>query len=219
MIKNFLRNTFFPLLLLTILGSSSDQWITSLMESELLSPQGASGWIWFYGLLSLTLNLLYPLLTTLVVLSGLQGQKIIPFIRQFSEAAVIEQMRAWGKSMAWAFLLIIPGLIRLLGYLLVPFVVCLNPDYQRGQIDALSESRKIFRRSPWKITFLFVLIAGVVPTLMTSFDEYKVLWKTPAPAFALCVVEMLLNICFIWGLWTLYRKGSTDEPAISMERH
>lgn len=153
--------------MLTVLGTTLDQWITMRMETLLMNTEGTSPWVWAYGALSLLLNLTYPLLGMLLVLSTLQTESILQFLKKHFQQNLIEEMRSWGKAMAWSLCFLLPGLIRFLQYFFVPFVVSLHPGYQRGEIDALSEARSLAKGKLVQLLGLF-LAFSVRPRLTIS---------------------------------------------------
>jgi hypothetical protein len=215
-----LRKIAIPLFVLTVVGTTLDQLITIKMENLLMSPEGTSPLVWAYGALSLLLSLTYPLLGILLVISTLQADSLPVFLKKHFRFSLIEEMRSWGQAMMWSFLLLIPGLIRFLQFLLVPFIVCLDPAYQRGERDALVRARELVRgRTLLWMLLLFPIFSIIVPVFLTAFDEWKLIWKTPLSALLICLIEMLVNFCFIWILWKIYRGRTEHESHISMERH
>lgn len=185
-----------------------DQWLTVKMESLLMNPHGTSPLVWLFGSFSLILSLTYPLAALFLILSTFQEKSIASFFRTFFEQGVIEQMRSWGKAMLWSFLFVIPGLIKFVQYLFVPFVVCFDSQYQQGQRDALKQSQALTKGKMFRLFLLFFAFTFFVPGTMTVFDEWKLLWKTPVPALFICFVEMLLNLWFIRILWKMYQRSA-----------
>lgn len=200
-------------------GTTLDQWITVRMENLLASPEGASNWIWAYGAVSLFLNLTYPLLGTLLVLSTVREGSVVLFLKKHFTQNVIEEMRAWGKTMAWSFLFLVPGLIRFLQYFFVPFVVSLNPAYEKGELDALEESRRLAKGRLLALFGIFLIFSVLAPAFLTIFDDWRLLWKTPVGAVSICFVELLLNLWFIHLLFQMYQRGAHHESPVSVERH
>lgn len=187
-----------------------------------MNPLGASNWVWALGALSLLLNLIYPLIALLIVLSQMSAAEElngVSFLRRMFASNLIEEMRAWGNSMLWSFVFILPGLIRFLRYLLLPFVVCFDPLYQIGQRDALKRARDLSRGSLGKLLLVFCFFAVIFPLLLSSLDEWKLVWNTPLPALGICLLEMLLNICFILCLWKIYQRSLSHESSLSVERN
>jgi hypothetical protein len=224
---SLLKKIGLPLFALTVLGTSLDQLITVKMETMLMNPDGASNWVWVLGGLSLLLNLLYPLLALLLVLSQMrsiepgdqQVENGFQFLQKNLKPNLIEEMRAWGNAMLWSFLFLIPGLIRFLRYLLLPFVVSFDPQYKSGHRDALRRARELSRGHLLQLFVLFCFFALIVPIGMSALDEWKLVWNTPLPALGICLIEMLINICFILCLWKVYQRSLSHEPSLSMERN
>lgn len=206
---NVLKSVGIALFLITVIGVGLDQLITVKMENLLMNPQGTSQFIWILGLASLLLNLTYPLLFLLVALSGFSNQKVGSFVGRNWNQTMIEEMRVWGKSMLWSLVFIIPGLVQFLRLVFVPFIVTMDPKYAEGSVDALEKSKQLSRGKIGRILALFIAFSIVIPMLFTSVDEYKLLWKTPLSGLFICFVEMVLNLCFILGLWKLYQLGSS----------
>lgn len=171
-----------------------------------MDPAGTSPWVWLFGAFSLVLNLIYPLALLFLVLSVHRGESVLHFFKTYFEQGMIEQMRSWGKAMLWSFLLIIPGIVKFVQYLFVPFVVVFDPSYQKGEVDALKRSQQLARGSFIRLFLLFLVFTLVVPGTMTAFDEWKLIWATPASALLICFLEMLLNLCFIQILWRIYNR-------------
>lgn len=214
-----LKKIGLPFFILTVIGTSLDQWITWKMESLIASPQGLSAWVWAYGAASMLLSLTYPLLGTLLVLSSVKKESLPVFIRRHFKQNLIEEMRAWGQCMLWFVLLILPGLVQFLRLLFVPLVVTLDSAYERGEKDALAESRRLSQGRLLPLLGLFCAFFLIAPGMLTLFDEWRLIWKTPVSALLICFVEMLLNLWFIHLLLHLYRKGAGYESLVSVEGH
>ena len=185
-----------------------------------MNPAGASNWVWAWGAVSLLLNLLYPLVALLLALSQFRRPEGgFHFLRSNLRLNLIEEMRAWGNSMLWSFLFLIPGLIRFLRYLLLPFVVCFDPQYLRGEQDALKRTREISRGQLWRLSLVFVFFAVVIPLFLSGLDEWKLVWNTPLPALGICFLEMIFNLFFILCLWKIYQRSAPHESTLSVERN
>lgn len=202
------------LFFLTVLATLIDQSITQFMQNEIANPNGASPLIWLFGLMQIISSLLFPLLTGLLIISLFKKEPSpVRYWQKFFPQSLKEVMRAWGQTMLWSFLLIIPGLIKFVRFLFVPLVVCFDSKYQNGEVDALKRSQEISQGRLLSLLLILLAFDAILPLIMSSFDEWSVLWRTPVSALALCFVEMLYNICFIWILWRIY------ESTFSMERH
>lgn len=207
-----------PLFAVMVIGSSLDRWITLQMEEILASPEGIGPLLWVHGFFSLAVNLVFPLSAVLLILSTFQKEPAWIFFKRFFGQNLIEIMRSWGSAMLWSLVFIFPGLIRWIQYLLVPFIVCFDPGYQRGEKDALKSARSRSRGQMLKLSGIFLLFSVALPLFMTGFDEWKVVWRTPLPALLICFVEMLFNICFILMLWMVFQRSLSNEPDVPVER-
>lgn len=204
----------FILFILTSTYTLIDQWLTQQTQIEIGNPNGASSIVWIYGIASILVGMLFPLLSALVIFSIFKKEKSpFVYVQKFFSQALIEVLRGWGKALSWSFLFIIPGLIKFAQFFFIPFVVCFDPNYQHGKVDALESSQKVAKGRLIKLILLLLLFDAVLPLILSVFDDYSVIWKTPPQALLLCFVEMLFNICFIGVLWRMY------EPTVSMERH
>lgn len=184
-----------------------------------MSPQGTSHVVWVFGGLSLVWSVIFPLLSLLLILSVLQPLPLKQFWFTALPQAAIELMRAWGKSMLWSFLFLVPGILAFIRYLFVPFVVCLDPLYPQGQREALQRSWSLSKGRLGRLLTFFLMSSLVVPALLTVFDEWKIFILHPVSSVLICLLEMLLNICFSLWLWKIYQRSVQNEPALSVEGH
>ncbi len=207
------------LFIFALAGTFFDQWVTNQMALMLANPQGTSHWVWFYGAISLVWGVVYPLANLLLILSVLQPQPLLKFWFQTFPHAMIELMRSWGKSMLWAFLLIIPGVVAFIRYLFVPFIVCLDPLYPQGEREALQRSWALSKGRMWRLFGFFMLTSLVVPAFLSVFDDLKILTEHPVTSVLICLLEMFLNIAFSLWLWKIYQRSVQNESALPMEGH
>ena len=193
-----------------------DQTLTGLMESELLNPDGASAIIWAYGGLSFLVGLLTPLVMAFVILSAWRfpHESTFDVAQKHLGYLVKEEMRVMGKSLLWGLLLLIPGLIRFFQCLFVPFVVLLDPQYQKGEVDALQASWVRVKRVWARLLGLFVFFGLIAPLLMTFFDGYRSILEQPLTALPLFLVELTVLIVFQWSVLKTWEKA--NEPDVSM---
>lgn len=209
-----MKKHFLFLFILTCAYKILDQWLTSQTQMEIGNPDGARPLVWVYGFFSVVVGLFFPLLSSLIIFAMFKKESSpFVFLKKFFSQSLIEALRAWGKALSWSLLFVIPGIVKFAQYFFVPFVVCFDSAYQNGQVDALERSKQVSKGKLGILLGLLLFFDAVIPIILSSFDEYSVLWQTPPEALILCFVEMLLNICFIWILWRIY------ESTFSMERH
>lgn len=91
------------------------------------------------------------------------------FLKKHAEQSLIESLRSFFKAVLWGFLLIIPGLVKMIRYQFVVFVVALEDRYEKGHVDALKASERLSKNHFLSLTFLLLIFAVIA--LMTSADE------------------------------------------------
>lgn len=204
------------LLLLAIFFSSLEYWLTTQIQAEVSSLEGTSGWLWVLGGASLVVSLLAPLFSILLILAALKSTaNPLWFFSQHFSQTLIEQVRAMGKILSWSLLLIIPGFIRFMDLLFVPFIVTMDSNYQSGRLDALKHSTRIFRSNWFKILNWVFLFSVVLPLSLTAFDGYKLIFETPMEALLFQSVQVGLTIAFTLILYRIWEKSHGAD--VSME--
>lgn len=84
---------------------------------------------------------------------------LLPYLKKYTEMGLIESLRAFFRSILWGFLLIVPGLIKMIRYQFVLFVVASSKSYEAGDLDALKGSEDITRGYFWRLTLLVLFFA------------------------------------------------------------
>jgi hypothetical protein len=202
-----------PFVYLALLFSTFvDQWITRNLHALLMSQDGVGIGIWIYGLISIANSFLLPVFAFVFVVisqkesTELSNENYFKKCWQEFNQVLIEFIRTWGKCLAWGFLFIIPGIVKWFRLIFVPFIVLLDPAYRRGEKDALEESEKLTHGQFSSIFVLFFVFSLLLPFIMTSFDQYKTLVKTPISALFLLIFESIFLITFILLLLKLYKQ-------------
>jgi hypothetical protein len=54
---------------------------------------------------------------------------------------------------------------------------------------------------------LFALFSGVLPVIMTGFDEYKIIWKTPVAGLLVSLLDTVLTVVFSLFLIRLFTSS------------
>lgn len=202
-----LQQLILPILLITILSGTIDQLISLALENELRSPDGATSRIWYFASGSLANSLIFPWITNLLLLFCWQRQSLparpawltswSQFAQKFGAQSFIETLRGWGKCIIYSLFLIVPGIWKFLEYSFIPWIVCFDPSYDKGEVDALKKSTQMFRKVWLKMLLLFVLFILVIPLILTTFfEQYRLIWITPLPALALHFLDALTHILF-----------------------
>lgn len=188
-----------------ILSTLLEQWITQNLHQILMSQDGIGPELWVLGLISMANSLIFPIFSTIAIILS-QNEAEFSLVNIFTEMnqVLIESLRAWGKSLAWGFLLILPGIVKWLRYSFVPFVVLLDEEYRQGKKDALEKSEDLAHKRFFAIFALFFIFALLIPFIMAGFDEYKTILKTPLSALFLLLFDTIFLITFVLLLRKIY---------------
>ena len=155
--------------------------------------------IWVWGASSLISSLFFPLLISMLcsyTLSNFFVSKKVLFSEKL-ELALVETLRAWGKTFLWCFLFIIPGLIKYSYYLMTLFVVLFSKKYAAGEVDALEHSEKISKKFWWRLNLWLTVFYLVIPlALSSSFDEYRLFTTHPLTATLSVLLDSVLVFTF-----------------------
>lgn len=203
-----LKSSFLLIFLATLIFRIVDQFTTKQIEAIIRSSDGISSSIWFWGGLSLFLSILFPTLVAVISLYALKNnslRKFGSFLGNNLELSILETMRAYGISILWGFLFIIPGLIKMSYYYLTTFVVLFLPEYAEGKVDALKKSEEISKHHWVTLNMLVTLFYLVIPVITsTVFDEYTVFDKHPLSAAAYCSLEAVFTLLFHYIVLKLF---------------
>lgn len=203
---------------LFIFGAWLDQSVVKLMEQEMMSPQGAGPKLWMWAAASLGINLVYPLASLVLALSAFDQDSTPRQIIRNIDYAFRESLRAFGKSLLWGFLLILPGLYKAMRFSLTSFVVCLDPSYRSGHIDALKASEELTAGVWPKILGLFLIFGALIPLVGSSLSSYKSFENSLSTAFALSALDAFFFV--VWNSSLLFiffkklKKGENPHVAL-----
>lgn len=202
-----IKRTGWILLVLAALTAYAEQTLTHSIEKELSSMEGISFWVWFFGGTSIALSILNPVIISILVLASLLPAPVTSSIKQHAQFLCKETLRAAGKSMAWGFLFLLPGLIRFLQFSFVSFVVMLDPEYSAGKKDALRESTRLVNQRFYKVTTILLLFSVIIPLSLTSLDEFALFGEHPFLAILLSTFDAVLSILCILMLLKQWEKS------------
>lgn len=193
------------ILSLGVLGLVIQQVLIQQVQNQISSPDGSSQALLFgYGFLLILIGFLHPGILFFLICRSQSHESLRTFFSRTFEQVVIEMTRSTGKVITWSLLLLIPGLIKMLRLSFVPFIVCLDPDYQKGQKDALQESEKIAKPMIWTLAGIYLLFELAIPLTMSIWEEYQIIWQTPVSAFILLSVEVLFTTLMMTWLMSLF---------------
>ncbi|WP_277579748.1 DUF975 family protein [Bdellovibrio svalbardensis] len=200
-----------PLFALVVVSNNIDQYLNMQVETALQNPMGANGQVYFFGFLSIVSSVIFPVLLATTALYAMVNTKpwesLMAFFGKFLNQVFIESLRAWGKTLLWSLLFIIPGIWKYLELSLVPFVVTSSESYEAGKIDALQASSYVFRKHWFKILGILFCFHLFLPLILTSFfDSYRLLWKTPLASLFLSLLDTYLILISTQLLFNVFQS-------------
>lgn len=216
-----------PALVALAASTVFDQLINQRLEVLLLSEDGMGAELWALATASLLNGLIFPVFITACCLYGIvkarfPHESAWHFFGRSLEQLYIETMRVWGSCLRWGLLFLIPGFIRLLQLVLVPFVVMADAAYDRGDADALKTSSRYFRRRPFKILGVVLLFHLALPLVLTdALDPWRTYWRTPLGALACNLLDLMLAIVstrLLFAIFESVRRELKDESVFQLGR-
>ena len=195
-----LKKCGFGLFLIYIAFTFFDQSLTVLMESNLRSQDGATGAIFLLGAGYLTNSIFFTTLATATAIYGVSkvSDSWWQFIDRFFNQSCIEVVRAWGQTLSWSLLFLIPGFFKYLQFILVPFVVATDNKYQTGEVDALQKSKELFKKHWLGLLMAVFFFQGIWSYISTDlFDAYRLIIHTPVQAILISALEALIFLFYI----------------------
>lgn len=207
-----------PILLFFWISSIFEHFMIQKIEELVNSNNPSTAALIGYGAAHLLSGILFPTLITLLALTRVRNLSLGPQTPEYqidprpSELLFIETLRSWGMTIWWFFALILPGIYKFIAYVYVPFVVFLDPAYERGDIDALKASEQQFRRRIWSTLSVFVVFYFVFPIMLSSFlDSYKNFNETPLLALLVSSLNGLLSLVALYIFAEMYTR---DNPPV-----
>ncbi|ASD63899.1 hypothetical protein [Bdellovibrio bacteriovorus] len=206
------KKVFLPLFALVVLSSNIDQYLNLKMETALRDPLGVQAQVIYYGFFSILSSILFPVLLVSIALYALNNldsstKTLQDFWAKNLNQMYIETLRAWGKTLQWTLLLILPGIWKYVELSMVPFVVTSSPQYDEGKVDALKGSALIVRRRWFVILAILILFHLFIPGVLTTvFDAYRLIWKTPLQSLLLSALDTYLLLVSTHILFNIFRS-------------
>lgn len=213
------KKIFIPLFGLILFTNTLEQYLSLKVESALQDPSGPQAKIFFLGFLSIVSSIVFPVLTISIVLFAFNSfrnsiEALHLFFKKNLNLLYIETLRAWGKTLLWSLLFIIPGLWKFIEYSFVPFVVTSSKKYDEGKIDALKKSATIVRHNWIKVLAIFIFFHIFIPLILsTLFDAYRLIWKTPVQSLMLTVLDTYLFLISTHILFNIFRNEVKEHEA------
>lgn len=208
-----------PLFTLAILSNNVDQYLNMQVEEALRDPSGIQKSILIYGFLSIFFNIVFPVLMTTLALFSLfslksKAMSLSGFFDKHLNQIFIETLRAWGKTLLWSMVFLLPGIWKYLHYSLVPFVVAGSPLYREGRVDALQASASIVSKHRVKVLGIFILFHLFIPIVLSAlFDAYRLIWKTPLASLLLSLLDTYLLIISTHLLFNIFTSEVKQDDS------
>lgn len=192
-----------------ILGLVIQQILTKLVQDQISSLTGTSQVSLFgYGFLLMLAGFVHPAMMFFFACSSQSHLGIKKFFETRFNQLLIELTRAMGSILSWSLLLLIPGVFKAIRYSFVPFIVCLDPEYDQGKRDALTQSESLANGKMLSLIGIFLLFELAIPLVMTIWEEYQIIWETPISAFILMAVEVLFSTLMMSWLMAIFLASS-----------
>lgn len=118
-------------------------------------------------------------------------------IRHYFLPMLSENLRATGYMLLWMLLFILPGLYKYVRYSFVSLIVLLDPEYEKGQVDALEESQKQTKSLWLPLLIVFMLFAVIMWWLGSLQEKYSVYSNLPVWLLifaSISFLEVFLNV-------------------------
>lgn len=195
-----------------------DDFSTIQIQNLIQSQEGKEYLIWQYGLLSIAIQMIFPLMTLLLMIWFLfaSSEHPIDFFKKHFEQLVIENLRCWGFILMGGLFLIIPAFIIYFLYLFVPFIVVIEKNYIAGNIDALQFSRQLVMKNIFKVGLISLVVLVVLPLLSSGiFAEWNSFVHHPLTALPLHLIDVGIQFLATYSIGHLFiqiQKKQVGEP-------
>jgi hypothetical protein len=135
------------------MASLSDE--TFMQLSALLGELSA-------GLLEfLVLTMLIPLRVNELKNKSVHKDPFWPYAMRRTPPLCLESLRVIGFSLLWALALIIPGIFKYIRYTFVPYIVLVDKNYDKGDVDALDKSNALVKGITLPLFILLLLFGSI----------------------------------------------------------
>ncbi len=93
---------------------------------------------------------------------------LLPYLKKYTELGLIESLRAFFQAVLWGFLFVIPGIVKMIRYQFVIYIVAASKKYEAGDLEALDASEKLTQGRFWSLTSLILILATAAFAMSTS---------------------------------------------------
>ena len=162
----FIRKYFAVLLLLQATNFFFAQCLAYLQEQRMTSRDDSLvPMMIVIALVGFLVNSVTKVIWTLLACHNFAKVKTmdeLEFVKTKIEPSLIESLLAFFRAVIYGFAFVIPGFIKMIRYQFVIFIVALEKDYDKGQINALKFSELLSKRHLISLTFLFFIFLALL---------------------------------------------------------
>ena len=193
------------------------------LQLNLMRAMGSDGMLQKLGVMCIEMlqSSLLILIVPIRVNDRLKGQKpsrLVPLFIHFAWPLTIEGVRVLGQVMLWSLLFLIPGIVRFLRFILVPFVVLLDSKYQKEEVDALQQSSDLVKGHKLGL-FVLVLFTFAFDFGFEIVTHFYGISEFPVWVVGFSLGRYLLNIFFYCLVFEVYRSLNQKLKASRLEAH
>lgn len=204
------------ILILFIAMSVSSQLINSAnaeLQEMVMSREGLSAGVWVLAGLQIIGTFLTEVILFLLAVTSLFSFPSLQKTLKDFNFYLIEGLRSWGKILLGFLFFILPGAILFFRYMLVPFVVVFDPEYDKGSVDALERSRDLCNALKLPQWLTLIALKLVLPIFIsTSFEEVNVLQDGMTLFIFRQVIEVLALLSFVWIIKGFVERTLHNHP-------
>ena len=134
--------------------------------------------------------------------------RLWPFTIEVTWPCLWEGLKVTVITSLATLLFIIPGIIKTIHYVMVPYVVFFNKHYKENKVDALKHSKHLSKNFRWWILLVFMIIPGILSSPISKALEVTMNMQNSWFKYLLIFLELyaygLLTLYFIIALYFLY---------------
>ena len=141
------------------------------------------------------------------------------FTKEVSWPWLVEGLKSFVIIIGALFLLIIPGIIKVIHYIFLSFVVFFNKDYKEGKINALKHSKKLSKGLGWWLFFLICIVPYfitkiphlVVKSIFSQTDSLFIIYPLLILSLYICCMLSTYLCSVLYFMYTA-REQQIDHP-------
>lgn len=191
---NTLKRFWLALFPLFWLYTLVDQQLTELIQTQLGSTEGTPKTVWLFVVTLMLFHMIFPLITQTFVFASVLNEPWLKLFKGKFSWAFKESLRSWGSVLLWSLAFVLPGFFRYCQLVFVNFVVMLNPNYEKGEVDALQASKKVFSKKWKSVVFYLFLFGAMIPVGLLPLESFSQIFKTPWIATLLSGLQLVLFV-------------------------